>query len=217
MNPVFTDTTVTDASANDQNPGSLASSDWHARLRSGDPELTSQLWDKYFRRMVLLARKRMGGTPAAARDEEDIALSAFKSFCLGVRAGRISLDPEDVNLWPLLVTITLNKAIDQIRHENRLKRNTRDNPAGNEPKPDIEELCSREPTPAIAAAASETLENMLDCLRQTRDGALQTIAIASIEGSSAGEIAVSLDCSQRTVQRKLKTIKALWEARFDRD
>lgn len=212
----FMDTTVTDASSNDHQPENDALSDWHTKLRGGDPELTSQLWNTYFQRMVRLARQRMVGVPTAARDEEDVALSAFKSFCLGVQTGRIPLDPDNVNLWPLLVTITLNKAVDQVRYENRLKRAPSSKPTSNHPKLDLEELLSREPSPAISAVASETLEIMLDCLRQTQDDTLQMIAVASMEGSSASEISVTLNCSQRTVQRKLKTIKTLWEDKFER-
>ncbi|WP_218933564.1 ECF-type sigma factor [Rubripirellula lacrimiformis] len=213
----MTDTTVADAFANDPNLDDLAFSDWHAKLRKGDPEFTSQLWDLYFQRMVRLARQRLVGASTAGRDEEDVALSAFKSFCLGVRSGRISIDPDDVNLWPLLVTITLNKAVDQIRYENRIKRNPPGSPAGGGTQPAIEQLRSCEPSPANLAAASETFDSLLDCLRQTQDDDLQIIAIRSIEGNSAGEIAELLGCSPRTVQRKLKTIQAIWEARFHRD
>ena len=194
--------------------------DWHSRLRAGDSAVTSRLWELYFQRMVLLARKRMRGARTAARDEEDVALSAFKSFCLGIRAGRIKIDQEDVNLWPLLVTITLNKAIDQIRFENRQKRKSNANQSSSsEPFTvndiGLDDVVGREPSPAVVAAAAESFESLLQCLDRTEDFALREIAIASVEGNSAAEIADALNCSQRTVQRKQKTIRQLWQTEVE--
>ncbi|WP_222435870.1 ECF-type sigma factor [Rubripirellula tenax] len=183
--------------------------DWHSRLRAGDSVITSRLWELYFQRMVLLARKRLRDTRTAARDEEDVALSAFKSFCLGIRAGRIELDRDDVNLWPLLVTITINKAVDHVRHENRQKRGG----TANEPAESLlENAIGPEPSPELVAAASESLESLLACLDRTNDPMLREIAIVSMEGNSATEIAIALKCSPRTVQRKLKTIRQLWQS-----
>ena len=42
-----------------------------------------QLWDTYFLRMVEVARLEAPRHPDRMADEEDVALSAFKSFCRG--------------------------------------------------------------------------------------------------------------------------------------
>lgn len=189
-------------------------SEWLARLCQGDSAATSRLWETYFERMVLLARKQLRGTTRAVRDEEDVALSAFHSFCLGIRQGRIQINQNDVNLWPLLVTITMNKAVDQIRHTNRLKRR------GNVPGPDpsqsntdkVNQIISREPSAEMIAAATESFDRLLRILDLTEDLQLREIATASIQGDSPAEIASTLGCSHRTVQRKLKTIRCLWES-----
>ena len=55
--------------------------------------------------------------PRVAADEEDVALSAFDSFCRGAQRGRFpQLDDRD-NLWRLLVVITSRKAVDLAQHE----------------------------------------------------------------------------------------------------
>jgi DNA-directed RNA polymerase specialized sigma24 family protein len=43
------------------------------------------------------------------------------------------------------------------------------------------------------------------------DGELRTVAILRMQGYTTQEIATRLDCSSRTVQRKLEDIAALWK------
>jgi DNA-directed RNA polymerase specialized sigma24 family protein len=95
---------------------------WISQLKAGDPLAAQHLWESYFGRLMALARKKLGGNRRAAADEEDVALSAFGSFCRGAGVGRFPLLHDRDNLWPLLVRITERKAIDQLRHEGRAKR-----------------------------------------------------------------------------------------------
>ncbi|SMP44010.1 RNA polymerase sigma factor, sigma-70 family [Neorhodopirellula lusitana] len=189
---------------------------WRLRLREGDSEATRRLWDMYFQRMVLLARKRLRGMSGLARDEEDVALSAFKSFCLGLQRGKYDAEHRSTNLWPLLVTITVRKAVDLIRYENRQKRSSkRESEASSVSTTapvNVDELIASEPTPEQVALAAEAFENLLQMLDSTGDTSLRVIAIESLEGSSPSQIAMSLNCSTRTVQRKLQTVNALWES-----
>ena len=61
---------------------------WIGALKSGDQEAAQQLWQRYWKRLVGLAAKKMSGSQRQASDEEDIAQIAMKSFFLGVREGR---------------------------------------------------------------------------------------------------------------------------------
>jgi RNA polymerase sigma factor (sigma-70 family) len=153
-------------------------------------------------------------------DEEDVALSAFKSFCLGFQQGKFPDPGTAPNLWPLLVSLTLNKAVDHVRRENRLKRRPPQPSDGrNSPKPalagdaDWNELVSREPTPELAAAAAESFQDLMAALDQTGDATLRRITLQSICGYTTSQLAKELGCTPRTVQRKLQTIRAIWEAR----
>src|SRR5262249_5412187 len=56
-------------------------------LKEGDRAAAQPLWDAYFRRLVGLARARLRGTPRGMADEEDVALSAFDSFCRRAERG----------------------------------------------------------------------------------------------------------------------------------
>ena len=56
---------------------------WIGGLKAGDEAAAQQLWERYFARMVGLARERLraGHRGDVGSDEEDAALSAFDSFC----------------------------------------------------------------------------------------------------------------------------------------
>jgi hypothetical protein len=79
---------------------------WNSNLRDGNDSAPQRLWERYFARMVELARAglRSLGRRDAAGDEEDTALSAFDSFCAGVARGRFPelADRKDLDgvVWP---------------------------------------------------------------------------------------------------------------------
>jgi DNA-directed RNA polymerase specialized sigma24 family protein len=208
---------------------------WITQLKSGDVSAAQKLWEAYFHRMVNLARQRLEGVPRAAADEEDVALSAFRSFCLGAREGRFSQLVDSDNLWPLLMAITSNKSVDLIRAQNRRKRggtgrptdsdgaepdqsaNHRETPARrsvSDPVP-LSDLISREPTPEFAAELSDNLQRLLQLLDETGDLDLRQIALLKMEGHSSAEIAQQLACATRSVERKMHVITRLWSREVD--
>lgn len=95
---------------------------WIDLLKAGDAGAAQKLWERYFPRLVGLARKKLQGAKKGVADEEDVALNAFDSFCRGAEAGRFPrLDDRD-NLWQLLVVLTARKAWHLRRYEQRHKR-----------------------------------------------------------------------------------------------
>jgi hypothetical protein len=65
---------------------------WIGDPKSGGNAAAQHLWDRYFERLVRLARKRLQNTRRlrTVEDEEDAALSAFASLCRGVDRGQRS-------------------------------------------------------------------------------------------------------------------------------
>ena len=61
---------------------------WIGPLQAGDPAAVQRLWERYFHRLVGLARAKLQNAPRRAADEEDVALSAFDSFCRNAGDGR---------------------------------------------------------------------------------------------------------------------------------
>jgi DNA-directed RNA polymerase specialized sigma24 family protein len=179
---------------------------WLDQLQAGDPSAAEKLWDSYFRRLVALARARLQGVPRGAADEEDVALSAFDSFCRGAQRGRFPQLGDRNNLWRLLVVITSRKALDLAQHEARKKRGGAVSEEAALCGPD--QLIGREPTPEFAAELAEECQRLLDRLG---DGELRSVALWKMEGYSIDEIASKLGCAPRTVDRKLWVIRTLWE------
>jgi len=188
---------------------------WIAGLSENDPLATQRLWERYYERLVRLAHRKLGDANRRASDEEDVALSAFHSFCQGVAAGRFPRLDDREDLWRLLVTITVRKASAHIKREHRQKRGgglvqgesaflPRDDVASDA---GIDQVLGHEPTPALAAQVAEQFQRLLDCLG---DESLRRIAIYKLQGYTNEEIAGEIDCALRTVKRRLAQIRDVW-------
>src|SRR5450631_1794747 len=95
---------------------------WIDQLQVGDAVAVRQLWQRYFQRLVGLARKKLADAPRSMADEEDVALSVFDSLCRQAEQGRFPDLADRDGLWRLLVVMTVRKAGYLRRHETRLKR-----------------------------------------------------------------------------------------------
>ncbi len=87
---------------------------WLHQLKAGDRHAAQVIWERYFRLLVARARQHLGGTPRQAADEEDVALSAFGSFCRGVEAGRFPRLDDRNDLRFLLLLLVARKARRQV-------------------------------------------------------------------------------------------------------
>jgi DNA-directed RNA polymerase specialized sigma24 family protein len=177
---------------------------WVGKLRGGDAAAARRLWERYFQDMVALARRKLWRAPCRGADEEDVALSAFKSFCHGLANGRFPGAIDSGNLWQLLFSLTARKAVDLIRRESRVKRGGAAAALGG----DMEGLADPVVRPDLAALLDEQVHYLLEGLG---DPQLRAVAQWKMEGFTSAEIAARLGCTERTVERKLRVIRRLWE------
>jgi DNA-directed RNA polymerase specialized sigma24 family protein len=194
-------------------PGSVTY--WIGQLKAGDPEAPQRLWESYFERLVRLARGRLRAAPRRAADEEDVALSAFDSFCRGALDGRFPRLSDRDDLWQLLVLLTARKASNLVRLERRQRRGGGKvqnlSALGEDDGAEVAafaNLIGREPDPEFAAQVAEECRRLLACLG---DAALQAVAVWKMEGHTNEEIAAKLGRSVGTVERKLRLIRRIWE------
>lgn len=187
---------------------------WIDQLPLGDPEAVRGLWERYFRRLVGLARKKLADAPHGMADEEDVALSAFDSFCRNARQGRFPDLADRDGLWRILVVMTARKAGHLRRDETRLKRGGGKGTAEGDERGDrpLEEALSREPDPATAALAADEHRRLMDTLG---DDDLRRVAQRRMEGDSVEEIAALLGYAPRSIKRKLRLIRETWERELD--
>ena len=182
-------------------------------LKAGDRAAAQPLWDAYFHRLVALARARLRGTPRGVADEEDVALSAFDSFCRRAERGDFPQLADRDDLWQLLFVLTVRKAIALARHQGRVRRgggriaSLEDLAAW-----DLDAVLGPAPTPELAAQMAEECQRLLDSLG---DESLRAVARWRMEGWSNREIAERLGCIEHTVERKLRSIRRLWSEELD--
>jgi DNA-directed RNA polymerase specialized sigma24 family protein len=143
-----------------------------------------------------------------------VALSAINSFCVAAAAGRFPrLDDRD-DLWQVLFVITTRKAIGLVRHHTRQKRGGNRNIHGTsvpstDSTPDaLAAAVAAGPSPGEVAEVTEACGRLLGLLDEEK---LRPVAMWKMEGYTNAEIAVKLDRSVPAVERKLATIRAIWE------
>jgi DNA-directed RNA polymerase specialized sigma24 family protein len=189
---------------------------WLQRLQVGDPAAAQPLWERYFARLVGLARKKLQGAPQRLADEEDVALSAFDSFCRNTEQGRFPQLVDREGLWQLLVVLTARKAAHLVRAQGQQKRG---GGAGKRPLdaaaagPALEQLLSREPSPAFAAEVADECQRLLSLLG---DRELEAVALWKMQGYTNEEIAAKLGYVVRSVKRKLRLIRERWAKELER-
>ncbi len=187
------------------------------RVRTGDEAAAQELWNRYSEQIVEVARRSLKDSSRRVQDEEDVAVIAFKSLLAGMTAGRFpELDHRD-QLWRLLVVITTRKAAAVIEKDHRQKR------GGGDVRGDsavmsrenegsvlggFDQLESEKVQPDIATVMADQTQQLLASLP---DETAQRIAALKIEGFTHQEIADKLDINTRTVERRLKQIRELWQ------
>ncbi len=193
-------------------------STWIAQLRDADEVAARNVWEHFSSRLVAIARNNIRSNTRRTYDEEDVVLSMFRSICTGMSEGRFPDMRDRESLWGLMLVITSQKVSNRHRFDQQQKRDIRrtltdsvfyDSELSDTP------LTSREPTPEFAAEFNETCDRLFACLD---DPDLREIAALKLEGFTDSEIAEKLDCSRRTVQRRMTMIRRQWEAlELDRD
>src|SRR5262249_10366935 len=156
---------------------------------------------RYFRRLVGLARAKLGHLPRAAADEDDVAQSAFHSFFRGVEHGRFARLDDRNDLWQVLGLITTRKVCDLIEYNRRQCRDIERTSSLNDdgaPEP-----FGSEPDPAMAAEIEDQFNRLLGMLP---DEELRRIALSKLDGETNEQIAAALEYAPVTVERRLGMI-----------
>ncbi len=184
---------------------------WLRALEAGDNDAAQRLWDVFFERLVRLVQERLRTAHRRATDAEDVALSAFASFCRGVENQRFPELSDRQGLWRLLVSITIHKVLHVQRDQNRLKRGGQFRQL--EPSADsadglsiVDQIVGREPTPEFAVQVAEQYDRWMKALGSEE---LTRLAEWKLEGFTNEEIAAKWGRTTRTVERKLNLIRKI--------
>ncbi len=193
---------------------------WIDQLRNADDAddaAAQKLWNHFVVRLNELSRKKLRFETRRVYDEEDATLSAFNSVLVGIGAGRFPDLGDRGSMWRLLVVIASRKLAHRKRYDRQLRRDVRRNacelisyrPASDAASFGMAGIESPEPTAEFTAQFEESYNLLFDGLG---DPALQQVVTLRMDGHTDSEIAAKLNCSRRTVQRRLEVVRRQWEA-----
>jgi RNA polymerase sigma factor (sigma-70 family) len=183
------------------------------QLKGCDPAALGAVWKRFFPRMAGLARKTLAGLPRCGVDADDVAQGAFISFWRALEGGAEFEFGDRDDLWRLLGVITVRKSRKSVRRQLAKKR------GGGRIQLESELLGrAGEQTPAasplnqaVAELPPADFDLVCEEMLLALNDEYRAVAILRLQGYSSEEIGSRLDCSPRSVQRKLKAIRAQWD------
>jgi RNA polymerase sigma factor (sigma-70 family) len=191
---------------------------WLKELTSEEASVAErELFDRYFVKLVEVARQKLKAAPRSVEDEEDLALSAIDSFFRRAGGGEFPQLSRRHELWSLLVTIVTRKAVNQLKKDQALKRGGAHHKRplrheGDSSRCSLPELMANEPDAEALAELREELHRRLDLLEGEM---LREVALLRLQGFTNVEIAERLGVAERTVRRKINRIRREWTENSD--
>jgi RNA polymerase sigma factor (sigma-70 family) len=189
----------------------LLSAELIARWRNGEQNAATILFDRYFDRLIALARKHLSPRLAGRLDPQDVAQSALRCFFAGIQDERF-VHTHAGDTWRLLAALAVNRCRRQVERHTRGKRDV-----GREetmPKGSgsftLVPREAEEPSPEEAAALAEEVELTLGQLAPLPRQMLELW----LQGKDWEEISTATQRSQRTVRRTLEQIRKQLERRL---
>jgi DNA-directed RNA polymerase specialized sigma24 family protein len=162
-----------------------------ARMRDRDAEAARQVFERFFARVVGLARARLDRRLAAKLDAESVANSVMATFFRRSEGGEYAVS-EWSEMWSLLATITVRKCLNRAR---KFRNQGRD--AGREIALEDVYLLDREPSPEEATLIQDLYENAL----RSFSTAERDVIERSLQQQEVQEIVAATGLSERTVVR----------------
>jgi RNA polymerase sigma-70 factor (ECF subfamily) len=167
------------------------------RLRSDENSAARDVLRRYSRQLIALTRRQFEPRLARRIDPEEVVQSAFKSFFVRHREGKLRVGDWN-NLWGLLALITRRKCADRVEYFRAGRRDVDREvsiPEGSGQRWEPAE--GREPSPEEAAVLAETVEYLF----RVSDEDERPVLDLSLQGYTAAEIALRLGKALRTVHR----------------
>lgn len=178
------------------------------RLRSGDDAAAREVFGRFTRRLIALARRQFGPGLQHRIDPEDVVQSAYKSFFGRYGDGNLEVGTWN-GLWGLLTVITVRKCSERVAYHRAACRDVQREaaPPTTESGTTAEPL-GREPTPLEAVVLSETVDQLLAGLDEDERPILEL----SLQGYTTQEISDRLGQPERTVRRLRERVRKRLES-----
>ncbi|OWK45551.1 hypothetical protein FRUB_01882 [Fimbriiglobus ruber] len=183
-------------------------------LRDTDPKVrnraASELIQRYTTELLALIDGRMQQRLQQRIAPEDILQDVLLSFCKRLEAGGFDLNNRDQFL-NLVVTIAVRKVCSTARREQRQRRDIRRELSLDSPGVDgglaIDPIDPYTSPPDVITKIPEEIERLLAMLPME----CREVASLRLEGYTTEEIARKINRTPRTVERRMKLIRKLWQ------
>jgi RNA polymerase sigma-70 factor, ECF subfamily len=173
--------------------------------RRGDQNAARQIVERYFDRMLMLARRRISQRLASRVDPEDIVQSVFRTFFVRLKDGQFVFQDQD-DLCKLLMRITLHKTLRQVAFHKAAKRDpTMETNQGQAHQEQLLTILDKEPNAEATVTFLDQLEHFLDRLEpETRQ-----IIEMRLQGYTNDEISQQLGIYDRKIRRAVERVRDL--------
>ena len=178
-----------------------------------EEEAAQVIWDRFFQRLCNYADQKVFKKHQRFFDGQDVAGSAMFALLDGLKHGKFQDIENRDQLWQLLTTIAARKTINRGRHHDRQKRGGGRIRGGSvfesgNSEANLAEYVVGCDDPAKFVEFEMTCQDLLSALP---DEQYRRISLLRLAGHSNREIADEFNCSSRTIDRKLETIRLIWE------
>ena len=172
-------------------------------LVNGLPAGEQQVVERYTQKLLQVVRRKLPERLRGRVDPEDIVQSVYRSFFTRLRQDEFAF-AESLDIWRLLIVMTLHKVNNTIKHHLRNRRDVRREAAASDSF--LAGVLPREvdPGPEDVAVMCDLLEQLLADL----PASYQDIVTLRLRGESLDVIAVQVGVSKRTVQRVLSNVQS---------
>ena len=184
------------------------------QLQAGDNTAAAEVFNRFGRRILGLARRQLHSSLRSKVDPEDVLQSVFRSFFSRQRTGRFAIENWD-SLWGILMVMTLRKCRRRIAYYRARRRDAQREKSWEE-KPDADvdpALFAREPTPSEAAILIDIVGRLMAGLPE-EDRAILTL---HLQGCTIAEIKAQTGRAMRTIRRILARIRRQLQAIRDKE
>jgi len=189
---------------------------WLEQISDGHSLAEHKLWEKYARHVERIARQSLQHSKMRMANEEDVVAAVLNSLFVGLKSGKVKPIKNRRHLQALLRAMAKHKSSDIARHQSAKKRGLGkvkgdsgfrgfDDRLGSR---GINAVPDKSIDPVEALERAETLANML---RRLPDDSLREVATLKIGSYTNAEIADRLGLSERTIERKLVAIRAVFD------
>jgi DNA-directed RNA polymerase specialized sigma24 family protein len=176
------------------------------------------IWDHFFRRLCAFAETKIYKRHRRLISADEIASNAFLALVDGIREKRFEKVRNRDELWKMLTLIAARKAVNLRKRHDRAKRGNGQIKGGSvfgaAGINSVADFLQRDLAPDVGA---QILDLSQQLLKRLPTDELRNVALWRMAGYSNVEIAEKLGCVERTVERKLNLIRAVWGKLIDSD